>query len=625
VLQFKPTTNITNVSFDAICTFSKDIIHFTEIKEVNPIPSKTIIYKTVTGIGATHSEIVAERSSIIVLPHISIVKSKHEYYKESHHTFAVYGDISCQEVANYLASDDEYAKILTTPKGLNKVIKAIRAINTLGYSYDYKKLFFLLIDECHKVIQDAFYRTDMVEVMEHFFEFERKAMVSATPIPPSDPRFDEQEFKHIKVTPDCDYKQDIELIHADSLINGLQKYFKENDAMHYCIFFNSVEGIKSLIQQLKLIDNYQIFCSQESNNLLKLDGEVNSHWQLKKFKRFNFFTSSFYNGLDITEAKPNIVILTDYGFRGHTILDPYTDILQIIGRFRKKEDRTYGYNKITHINNTSTFTNPIPEEEALTKIGLSEYSYTQIKTLKDSLSSSEHHKLFDQALSTQNPYFGLLTKKGEFSHFLKDNYLDDERVKNYYKNTSALRKAYEQTKLYNVTNRREMYEESELVKLQNSSIRYSPSMNRLMANTLLELEDYQGLDVYYKQRNVIAKLSYLIFQGYDRLGYSVLESFKFKKTQIKKALLDLDIKECKNSFPVIDLIYSTFLLGVTYSSKDIKLKLQNIFDQFILNYKAKGTEIEQYFEFRSKKDDEDNRAYVFTAQKFFPVQVEKHV
>jgi hypothetical protein len=180
---------INDIKFNQTVKFSRDVKYFTELTDVSPIRSNTIIYKTITGLGATYSEIVAERQSIIVLPNISIVKNKaDEHNSESfcHDVFAVYGDISIDQILAYLVKPGNYKKFLTTPQGVSKIISAVNRTNMRGKT---EELFFLLIDECHRVIQEANYREDMIEVMELFFQFENKAMISATPLPPSDPRF----------------------------------------------------------------------------------------------------------------------------------------------------------------------------------------------------------------------------------------------------------------------------------------------------------------------------------------------------------------------------------------------------------------------------------------------------
>ena len=618
--------NITNVKFDEVITYSDDIEHFTEIKEAHPIRNNVILYKSVTGIGATHSEIVAQRDSIIVLPHISIITSKSEYYLKEKNikTLAIHGNVTIKDVYDYFFNLEGYAKILTTPKGLDKVIYLMNRYKEQNPEMDYKKLFFILMDECHKVIQDAEYRTDMLDVMNRFFEFENKAMVSATPIPPSDQRFVEQGFRHIKLCPKTTGKHRVELLHTNSLVNGMKHYLLENIAECYCIFFNSIIGINSIINQLELSD-YRIYCSKESKDVQMLHGQKNVSFELDQFKRFNFFTSSFFNGLDIIiDTKPNIVILTDSGFKTHTLIDPYTDTLQVIGRFRKKHKRDIPYNKITHINNSSSFTTPISEEEAIEKVNLSDFTFNHMKTLKYSLNGDAHYDLFDQALKTVLPYYRLINKDYKFSYFKFDNYLDDERVKNYYTGAAALHTAYYKTKLFELSNDRQMFDKEEIIRLQNQSIRYSKDMNKQMAEFLLELEDYQGLDIYHEQRSVIEKLSYIIFEAYKRLGYDKIVKLKYSKSKIEKELQKLNIEEGKDLFPVIDLMQRYFELNKAYTCKEIKNQIQNMFNEFNINCIATAKDVERYFKFKTTKKD-NQRAYVFLEHKQSWVNQQKHV
>ena len=58
-------------------TISSDITYFSQIEQLNPIPSRTVIDKTLTGIGATFSEITCKRNSILILPNVATIIGKH--------------------------------------------------------------------------------------------------------------------------------------------------------------------------------------------------------------------------------------------------------------------------------------------------------------------------------------------------------------------------------------------------------------------------------------------------------------------------------------------------------------------------------------------------------------------
>ena len=52
--------------------------------------------------------------------------------------------------------------------------------------------------------------------------------------------------------------------------------------------------------------------------------------------KYNFFTSRFYSAVDIElNVKPDILILTNLNNAVYTTVDPYTEAIQIQGRFRR--------------------------------------------------------------------------------------------------------------------------------------------------------------------------------------------------------------------------------------------------------------------------------------------------
>lgn len=640
--------DITNVAFDQIVYYSEKVEYFNQIPEVNPIPANSVIYKTVTGIGTTYTEIVEPRNSIIVLPNIAIIKNKAEQdYPEDIKVFAIYGKVTQDDIMEYLAGYAGPYKLLVTPKGLVKLIKRFENCTlSNGEPVPYKQMFFLLIDECQKLIKDADYREDMVELIDLFFEFERKAMVSATPIPFSDPRFNGKfddtdqafpkglfaypKFKNIKVCPDYDYKQPIDVRTVPSLVNALNGYLKNNDADCYCIFFNSAKGIKGLIQKCDIKNNYLIHCSEETSEYSKLAGEPNVTSTIGTLKKYNFFTSSFFNGLDIhMNNKPDIIMMTDYTYGGYTLLDPFTDILQILGRFRRNfeqiKNKEVSYRKATHFNNARHFTTPKSQPEVLQAIEISKMVYEHLLTLKQSRSDDAFLKILDQQLETIKPYAGFLTKKGKFSYVLKDNYLDKERVKTYYKSPGTLANGYTRTRLYHDRPlKREVCEGESIIRLPTESFRYSPALNKRMADDLLELEDYKGLNIYNEIRAQIERLSFVMFDAYNRLGYPRMASLAFKTKPIKVELLKLDVEAGINSFPLINMVYETFYLNKRYTVKLIKKELAKIYEMFSVPHKATATDITRYFEIKETKKN-DERAYVFIRQKLNPVTHKQHI
>ncbi|HTK20176.1 MAG TPA: hypothetical protein VL442_11700, partial [Mucilaginibacter sp.] len=201
-----------------IIPVNEDQKYLTQVPELYPIPTDRIIDKTITGIGATYAEITnPERNSIIIMPNIAIINSKHNNHKEDHNTLAVWGNIPRYVISEYLDKPVYPKKLLITPEAFTRVKNLVEEKGINIYQN-----FFLLIDESHKTIKDVGYRNRIIEPMKYFFEFEGKALITATHLLPSDPRFINNGFKLLKVKPTYDYAIELDVAHVNNITTALK-------------------------------------------------------------------------------------------------------------------------------------------------------------------------------------------------------------------------------------------------------------------------------------------------------------------------------------------------------------------------------------------------------------------
>ena len=198
---------------------------------------------------------------------------------------------------------------MTTPESFDKVKTACKRCGLNIYSD-----FFLLDDECHQLVKDVDFRGDIVLPMDDFFQFEHKALVSATPIKFSDPRF--KGFNTIEICADYNYQQDITVTHTYNTVVAVKDYLQNHDGI-ICVFFNSVEGIISLIRNGQLSmseENTTVYCAPKSRTKLKTDyGFSNAHheWSTSTMKKYNFFTARFYTAFDLElDYKPDLLMIS---------------------------------------------------------------------------------------------------------------------------------------------------------------------------------------------------------------------------------------------------------------------------------------------------------------------------
>ena len=167
------------------------------------IPTNSIINKTVTGCGATYAEINAPRHSVIIEPNVPVIEGK---MKKHPQILGVFEGVTTEDIIDFLNTNynDGYLKIMTTPESFPKVRSAMVQTHTDMYGE-----WFMLFDECERTIQDAGYRGSITLPMDDFFRCKQKAMVSATPIIPSDPRFEQQGFTMKILRPTYDQAENV--------------------------------------------------------------------------------------------------------------------------------------------------------------------------------------------------------------------------------------------------------------------------------------------------------------------------------------------------------------------------------------------------------------------------------
>lgn len=622
-LQFEPT----QTTQDFIYPYVKATGYYSNIKDkrLNPIPSNTIIYKCLTGIGATTTEILEKRNSIIVLPNLPVIKSKQAKHGVENDTFAIYEDVRTEELVNYLLRKDvRYKKILTTPESfVHKVKLAMRQLRLDMYQ-DY----FLLFDEGHKYILDNNYRDDIILPFEDFFQFTNKAIISATPVRLSDPRFSEQRFVTATIDPIYDIKQDLKVIHTNNISYALRKN-TENAEQPNCIFYNSIDGIKSVMKSLGIAEESRIYCSIFSKSELEIQEYSNVYSEFDPqlgLAKYNFFTSSFYNGLDIDLAdKPNLIIVTSVKFADHTVVDPYSDVIQIAGRFRN------GVNSMTHITNTDDKINYLTPAQITDQFNTSADVYRAIKTLKLSASDPYAQQLYSEALGRIYPYANLLNKqKGQrpnnceemacddealenyfeqegiesVNYFKLDNYFYQNRVKGYYADIKSLISAYEQTRSFNVTLEicYNKIDSQDFLKRLGSKLT-SPKVYLDVANILWQMEGMSASEPfeYARQLRILEQRFPYIVNAYFKLGPQGMLALEYNHRKIQRAVIKVDALRGINSHPVMDAVYAMIKKGAEIPLTGVKEILADIYKEYDIAQTAKATDIHHFFKVRAKK------------------------
>ena len=564
------------------------------------IPTNCILNKTLTGLGATHSEIHSKRSSIIIEPNVPVILGKLD---ENETLEAVYAKCTPYNLKKYLQMDIQYKKIITTPESFHKIRKAAEELGINIY-----KNFFCLFDECEKVTQDIDYRRKISQPIYDFFRFEQKAFVSATPLSMSHPDFERQGFQMVKVEPSFDYRKDLTLIVTNSYYECLRRVLDSlKDSKHICIFFNVTDGITELISNLGIAD-YKVFCSEDSVKKLMKRGMMQAYSQIDyPLARYNFFTCRFYSALDIRigKYKPDIIMLTDHRTANWTMIDPFTEAIQIQGRFRKRGKDDVTYNSLTHISTVNPDIKVRSKEEIQNRVERFIANYYLLKEEHDAELDEFKKQAILEDMSNLK-YQDLIDERGEVNPFSVDNLYNEERVRSYYQSAEALYHAYLDTGFFNVTflNVCDCVGADDIERLNNTKVQID--QRKIILQLIVRIEQwfmegkitYQDKEMHLDFFRQQPEGNYVL-TAYEKIGKDAIVSAEYKRSLIDRKVREFDKAQANKlrfSENVLKDIQREFPLGVYIPKKDIQQRLHMILQENGVMYKVTQDSIRDYYD-----------------------------
>lgn len=533
------------------------------------IPTNIILFKELPGCGATRCEIEAHRHSIIIEPNVPVIKCKSKQFGKL--VRGIFEGVTTDQILAYLENGVEFKKLIVTPESFWKVKEAIE-----DSSYNLYSDFFLLFDECEKIIQDISYRSDIALPMDDFFRFSQKAFVSATPILPSDPRFKLNKFEIHKVKPNFDYSQNIRLICTNNVFTTFKKILWGSSEQKYFIFFNTIETIDEVITKLDIKKDSMVFCADKSRKKLRLQGYKDSDvkTEITSFRKYNFFTSRFYSAVDIDydlfKCNPTIILMTDIVSAQHSMLDPFTEAIQIQGRFRETKDHPFKRNLI-HIANVDQDLTSMTEHEVKKYLNECHVVFKAVHRYRESATTISAKEVLGQVLKRID-YARFLKKHSlERNYDMIDNLLFEEKVKGFYQSTVNLKAAYESC-LHFTLNPNEPIEtysftDKDRKKANKKNVRLK-SLNQIVSESLANLH-------LRKRYNKITEFEYMMeissFQVdfpeqmaiINKYGIDNAELLNFNIYQIQN--LTANQKKQIDHFGIMTYIHQNFQVGKAYT------------------------------------------------------------
>jgi hypothetical protein len=578
-----------------------DLIEILRTKGYQGIPTNVILNKRRPGIGATKGEIKSPRHSIIIEPFVAVMEVKKTLYKRN--LCIVKSGVKDNAIVAHLKDDTiPFKKIMTTPESFDRVIKILKAEWP-----NYRKEFFLLFDECEKVIKQAIFRKKMADPLPEFFEFDNKAFVSATPLIPNHPKFQEAGFIELDIVPEFEYRKNINIIVTNNIRTSLRNFLRIHDDGHPIFIFTNCSATILYATTLELVkDNFKVFCASTlDKKFFKKQGLQNVKYSVaqQSYAKNNVFTSRFFSGVDmfVDGKAPHVLMITNLPDVDYSIIDPGTEAIQIYGRCRR------GVQSITHITNLYSERMTLEKDDIKLEVEEEINFIQKLRNLKKKSHKAISKDIADAFIDKQ--FASTLFNKDEsVNDYWKDNFIDERIVQNYYTSSRNLKSAYIESKFF-IPKIREIEhpvssEDSlKLIKAKGKDIR------REVAQQLKNLIDKFGLyhirndsNEFFERLTELRNKDQLTYEVFFEKGYDYLAQIDFSIPVMRDELFKLKQRSNDNYMLMVDKILLSFPLNKALFSNKVKVDLQNIYNEFKFEksfnkiHTAKASDILDYFD-----------------------------
>ena len=413
-------------------------------------------------------------------------------------------------------------------------------------------------------MKDVDYRENITLPFDDFFMFENKGLVSATPLDFTDPRFFKQKFQIMEIQPNFEYAQPLNLYHTNNVLQELKKRIGNTEKPIF-LFINSTETIYSIMDKLDILEQSTVFCAYNSVKNLKDKkfSQAYSDWDAAKMNKYNFLTSRFFNALDIElDFQPEVFIVTDVTMATQSIIDPFTDTIQIIGRFRN------GIASANHITNTDYKFQVRSKAQLQFRINVFEENYKMLKAYYDNATNDELRDAV-KAILNNHPLTPLLNIDGTKNWFKIDNYLAENLVQGYYNCFDKLIEHYKQCKSFKLNYESTAYKLSDTERLKRENKSLSIKAKRREIVEQLEILKGDETSIAMEHKRELIRTDAFIVQAYDELGKTKIEELKYSQSQIREAIILKRYNENRTGTEFIEMVKNKFKTGQSYELSQI--------------------------------------------------------
>lgn len=561
--------------------------HFTyNLGKADPLtkafPSRVLpdgfINKGRCAIGGTTLEIEnKERSSVITVPNISILLSK----KEQHPSLnIVYGDISYEEVYDYLQNRHVGQKIMSTPEGIAKIMWGAEELGIVKELYEN---WFFMLDEAHTFASEH-YRKDICTPFKYFWNFKSKCIITATPYFFTHPRMKELDYHEVVIN---EKLGKVTLVNCVSVVGTLQHILNNINEFpgNVHIFYNSVTEIKKAVERAG-VEDCNIFCADDrkGNNKATLGELVKFYAEQPSetnFKKINFYTSRYFEGWDMYDTNATLIAVTDV-HKAHTKVGIADKVFQAFGRLRGKKGTIEPAqpHQLIHITN-HLYNNTMKKHADI----VTDFTYQAELCINRHNRDIKDSNITKHMLDPRLEKFALLKDKKDVAtleHFKLDQVINTASNAEVYNHIDLIKGTWEAKHDVVSQSSDARLQTNTETKRKSASSRFKEAYMQLVLNadeTDGNINFNFGVDI--KERIKVSDP--LAFEAYELLDPAQVEAMKFNVKKIEHEVIIRRNEMAK--VKLLKLFDLHFKVGSEYSNKTIVNKLQAFYDKLDIRNK----------------------------------------
>lgn len=577
-----------------------------------------ILNKKETGCGATTVVLENQENVIIACPTKQLIINKVSQYPNSrcpYKLFAVQKGVGQNHIEEYIEEClmSQPIKIMVT---YDSFPRALAVMKQKGIECK------VVVDEYQEILNAYVYRNAAIKNLLHELKsYSNVTYLSATPIPykwrPKElknlPEYEIEWKDAIRIKPFRIHSEHPLAIVANIIRNhkmGRPFELEGNKVEEYFFFINSVSAIKGIIKAAGLSpDEVKIICAKNEVNKMKLGGLAIDDANGAN-KTFTFCTKTVFYGADFY-SRAGLIVVASEGYAKSSLLDISTDMIQIAGRIRTRENPFK--NIILHIYNTGIMCeSKIEHKEIMTeRLNRAEKTIAAYNALDDDLKS-----VITARIKVEDPeefaYYNseeqvVEVDKMKIAHAeYKFKMIDDV-----YSNGISLREAYLKNG-YNVeeaTSWEQNIRKNVFFGMGGSKfeVLYKMYSEERKKSSIIKTELAKDIEM---QNNIMAL-------AYDLLGDETIENLGYNEIKVRNRI-HFELPETQTALK--EELKMTFKIGKRYSLKESKRLLELCFQKLRIELTAKASLLSKYFDTKKVKIPIQNKrtdGYEIVGRAFF--------